>query len=89
MDQAKPPKPPSLGEAVGTIVIVGVLLVWGRAQILGQSLDMLWQVAMLAILLASGYAVFGQRAMQSAVEDAQEITDNDSDDSNDGTDESE
>lgn len=69
---------PATGKAVGTVVIVSVLGVWARAQVLGQPLDMLWQVAMLGILLASGYAVFGERIMQSAVEDAQEISGNDS-----------
>ncbi len=58
---------------VGTAVIVTVLGLWTHAHLAGQPLDMLWDVVVLALVIASGYAVFGRRTMQSAVQDAQEI----------------
>jgi len=48
---------------------------------------MLWDVVVLALLVASGYAIYGRQTMGQAVEDAQSIADGSSgDDSSGGAD---
>ena len=58
---------------VGSVVIATVIGLWAHAHLTGTGPDMLWDVVVLALVIASGYAVFGRRTMQSAVQDAQDI----------------
>ena len=69
----------ALRAVVATAVIAVVLGLWARGQLVGEPLDMLWDVVVLALLVASGYAVFGRKTMGQAVEDAQSIADGSSD----------
>ncbi|OYR54330.1 hypothetical protein [Halorubrum halodurans] len=70
----------ALRAGVGTVVIATVLALWVRGQIVGDPLGTLWDVVVLALLLASGYAVYGRRTMTTAVEDAQELSEGGSSD---------
>lgn len=62
----------ALQHVVATGVIGVVLGLWAHSQLTGRQMDVLWTVAILALLLASGYVLFG-RAMSRGVEDAKEI----------------
>lgn len=60
---------------VGTVVIATVVGVWLHARLInGARLGTLWQVVILALVIASGYAVFGPRTMTRAVEDARDLS---------------
>lgn len=72
-----------LRSLVGTAVIFAVVGLWIHARLYGSPLGTLWEVVMLLLVVASGYAVFGRETMTHAVEDAQEIRDGESEDSND------
>jgi len=77
----------ALRAVVATAVIAVVLGLWARGQLAGEPLDMLWDVVVLALLVASGYAIYGRQTMGQAVEDAQSIADGSSgDDSSGGAD---
>ncbi|OYR53593.1 hypothetical protein DJ73_07225 [Halorubrum sp. Ea1] len=75
----------ALRAGVGTLVILVVLGLWVRGQIVGDPLGTLWDVVVLALLLASGYAVYGPRTMSNAVEDAQELSDGGTDTDEEGS----
>ena len=65
----------ALRAVVATAVIAVVLGLWARGQLVGEPLDMLWDVVVLALLVASGYAIYGEKTMGQAVDDAQSIAD--------------
>lgn len=62
-----------LRATVGTALIAVVVGLWAHGQLTGAPMDMLWDVVVLALLVASGYSVFGRRTMDAAVETAQEL----------------
>ena len=64
----------ALRATVGTAVIASVVAVWLHARLTGEPLGTLWEVVMLALVLAAGYAVFGPRTMTAAVEDARDLS---------------
>lgn len=73
---------PILRDLIATVVIATVVALWARAQILSAPMGTLWELVMLILVVASGYAIFGHRIMGQAVDDAQELqgqTDDDSD----------
>ena len=65
----------ALRATVATGVIAVVLGLWAHGQLTSAPMDMLWDVVVLVLLIASGYAVFGRRTMSQAVEDAKDLTD--------------
>ena len=74
----KPTQPyRALRAVVGSAIIATVLALWAHGQLTDQPLDMLWDVVVLGLLIASGIAVFGRRTMQTAVDAAQDITNDD------------
>jgi len=75
----------ALRATVATGIIASVLALWAHGQLTGAPMDMLWDVVVLVLLVASGYAIFGRRTMSRAVEDAQKLTD-DSDGGDGGSD---
>ena len=72
-----PPNRPyrALRAGVGAGVIAVVVGLWAHGQLTGDELGTLWEVVVLAIVLAGGYSVFGHRTMNAAVDDAQELAD--------------
>lgn len=68
---------PPLRKLVAVIVLVAVVALWayGRltGNLAGQAMGTLWEVVMLAIVIAAGYTVFGPDTMGQAVDDAQEL----------------
>jgi hypothetical protein len=56
-------------------VILIVVAMWAHGQLTGNPLSTLWEVVVLAIVLAGGYSVFGHSTMSAAIDDAQEIAD--------------
>jgi len=77
----KPQRPyRALRAAVGAIAVIVVLGVWVRSHLVGEPLDMLWQLAALVIVLAGVYAVFGRSAFQEATKTAKDLA-GDGDDS--------
>lgn len=65
----------ALRATVGTVAIGLVLGLWAQARLTGGSLSTLWEVVVLAIVIAGGYSVFGRRTMSAAMDDAQQLTD--------------
>ena len=65
----------ALRATVGTVAIGLVLGLWAHARLTGGSLSTLWEVVVLAIVIAGGYSVFGRRTMSAAMDHAQELTD--------------
>ena len=63
----------ALRAAVGTIVVLAVVGLWAHAQFTGESLDMMWQLAALVIVLAGTLAVFGKGTFDAATSAAKEI----------------
>lgn len=59
---------------VGTVVISAVVGLWIHARLTGSGLGTLWEVVMLALVIAAGYAVFGPDTMSSAVDDAKSLS---------------
>jgi len=81
-----PPTRPyrALRAGVGAGVILVVVAMWAHGQLTGDPLSTLWEVVVLAIVLAGGYSVFGHSTMSAAIDDAQEITDGSDDSDGDG-----
>jgi hypothetical protein len=71
----------ALRAGVGTVAVVLVLALWAHSQLTGDPLSTLWEVVVLAIVIAGGYAVFGQRTMSAAMDDAQDLTNGSSEES--------
>jgi uncharacterized membrane protein len=72
---ATPTRPYRLLRAlVGTGIIAAVVGLWIHARLIGEPLGTLWEVVMLALVIAAGYAVFGHRTMTQAVEDARDLS---------------
>jgi hypothetical protein len=63
----------ALRAGVGAAVILVVVGLWAHGQATGSPLETIWQVVMLALVLAAAYSVFGQRTVENAVETAQEL----------------
>jgi len=63
----------ALRALVATAVIAVVLGLWAHGQVTGRPLDMLWDVVILALVVAAGYTVFGRETMGQAIADAQEM----------------
>ena len=81
-----PPTRPyrALRAGVGAGVVLVVVAMWAHGQLTGDPLSTLWEVVVLAIVLAGGYSVFGHSTMSAAIDDAQEITDGSDDSDGDG-----
>jgi hypothetical protein len=81
-----PPTRPyrALRAGVGAGVILVVVAMWAHGQLTGDPLSTLWEVVVLAIVLAGGYSVFGHSTMSAAIDDAQEIADGSDDGEDDG-----
>ncbi|ACM56364.1 hypothetical protein [Halorubrum lacusprofundi] len=81
-----PPNRPyrALRAGVGASVIAVVVALWAHGQLTGDELGTLWEVVVLAIILAGGYSVFGHSTMSAAVDDAQELADGADDEEGDG-----
>ena len=81
-----PPNRPyrALRAGVGAGVITVVIALWAHGQLTGDELGTLWEVVVLAIVLAGGYSVFGHSTMSAAVDDAQELADGSGDGEVDG-----
>lgn len=65
----------TLRALVGTGAVALVLALWAHGQLTGDPLSTLWEVVVLAIVIAGGYAVFGESTMSAAMDDAQDLTD--------------
>lgn len=63
-----------LRDALGTLVIAVVVTVWVYGKIFGDPLGALWEVTMLAIVIAAAYSVFGRRTMNEAIENAKDLS---------------
>jgi uncharacterized protein (DUF58 family) len=72
----------ALRAGVGTVLIGVVIALWAHGQLTGQPLGTLWDVVILALLIASGMAVFGRRTFGAALEEAEKVS---GDDGEDGT----
>ena len=81
-----PPTRPyrALRAGVGAGVILVVVAMWAHGQLTGDPLSTLWEVVVLAIVLAGGYSVFGHSTMSAAIDDAQEIADGSEDGESEG-----
>ena len=64
----------ALRALVGTGIIAAIVGLWVHARLAGEPLGTLWEVVMLALVIAAGYAVFGHRTMAQAVEDARDLS---------------
>lgn len=64
-----------LRAGVAATVVLATIALWAHGHLTGEPLGTLWDVVVLAFVLASGYAVYGEQTMDSAVETAQEMTD--------------
>jgi hypothetical protein len=77
----KPQRPyRALRAAIGAIVVMAVTALWIYGQMAGQPLGTLWDVVMLSIVIAAGFAVFGRRTFSAAVDEAESLKRSDSDD---------
>lgn len=63
----------ALRAVVGTAIIVTVVALWVWGHVQGQRLGTLWDVVLLALLIASGIAVFGRRTFVDALDEAEQI----------------
>jgi len=63
-----------LRASVGTIVILAFTGIWVWKWFQGDQLSSLWTLTMIAIIFASGMAVFGKETFTSGVEEAQKVT---------------
>jgi len=63
----------ALRALVGTAVITTVTAMWAYGQLYGQPLGTLWEVVILAIVIASGIAVFGRRTFGTALDEAEQV----------------
>jgi len=77
----------ALRALLGTAVIATIVGLWAHAQLTGGRMGTLWEVVMLALVLASAIAVFGRRTVEAAVEASQQLQDQNNDDSTSDTDE--
>lgn len=64
----------ALRAAIGAGVITVVTAMWVYAQLKGQPLGTLWEVVMLAIVIAAGFAVFGRRTFGAALDEAEQVS---------------
>jgi len=64
----------ALRSAVGAVVLVSVITLWAHGQLTGDPLGTTWDIVVVALVLASGYAVYGDETMSAAVDEAQELT---------------
>jgi len=70
----KPARPyRALASGVGAVVILAVVALWARGQVTGSPLETLWQVVMLALVIAAAYRVFGKQTMDDAMDAAQDL----------------
>jgi inosine-uridine nucleoside N-ribohydrolase len=75
MPVPKPTRPyRALRAVVATAVISLILGLWGHGHLTGDPLGAMWDVVAIALLIASGYAIFGRRTMDAAVETAQDVS---------------
>jgi len=59
--------------------VLGTLAIWAHGQLTGQPLGTLWDVVVLAIVIAGGIAVFGKDTFGSAIDEAQDVQGSDTD----------
>lgn len=70
----------ALRAAVGTIILLGITGLWAASKLeIVPPLGAMWDVVVLGIVIAGGYAVYGEATMTAAMDDAQEFTGADSD----------
>ena len=58
---------------IGTGVITAFTGLWMYLEVYATGMGTLWELVMLAIVVASGYAVFGEAIMSASIDDAQTI----------------
>lgn len=63
----------ALRAGVGALVVTAVIALWAYGQVVGDPLGTLWDVVVLAIVLASAYSVYGYETMSAAVDEAQDV----------------
>jgi hypothetical protein len=69
---------------MGAGALALVLALWAHGQLTGDPLSTLWEVVVLAIVIAGGYAVFGEKTMSAAMDDAQDLTNGSEESGGDG-----
>jgi len=69
----------ALRAGVGAAIIATVTGLWAYGQLYGTPLGTLWEVVMLAIVIAAGFAVFGKDTFGAALDEAQDVQDGDAD----------
>ncbi|GGK74628.1 hypothetical protein [Haloarcula sebkhae] len=70
----------ALRATVGTAVIATVTALWAHGQLTDNPLGTLWEVVILAIVIAAGFAVFGRRTFGAALDEAEQVKGGDGDD---------
>ncbi|UIP00338.1 hypothetical protein Hbl1158_02915 [Halobaculum sp. CBA1158] len=70
------PKRPyrALRSGVGALVVATIIALWAHGHLTGDPLGTTWDIVVVALVLASGYAVFGRATMSAAVDEAQQLT---------------
>lgn len=63
----------ALRATIGSIAVLTLLGVWVYSRYSGQSLDTLWEVAVLVVIFAGAVAVFGSDTFDDAAETAKDI----------------
>jgi hypothetical protein len=63
----------ALRAGVGTVVITVVLGLWTYGKYTGEPLGAMWDVVVIALLIASGIAVFGRKTMTAGLDEAQDV----------------
>jgi hypothetical protein len=69
------PKQPyrALRAGFGAVLLALVVGLWAHGQLAGEPMGTLWELVILALVLAGGYSVFGEQTMTSAVDTAQDL----------------
>lgn len=62
-----------LKDAFGAAIISVVVSVWVYSKLYEEPLSVLWELTMLAIVIAAAYSVFGRRTMSSAIDEAKDL----------------
>jgi len=67
----------ALRAGIGAAIIATVTGLWAYGQLYGTPLGTLWEVVMLAIVIAAGFAVFGRATFTAALDEADQVTNDD------------
>jgi hypothetical protein len=64
----------ALRAVVGAVVIATTVGLWAHGKVVGSELGTLWDVVVIALLIASGIAVFGRDTMTTGLEEAKDVS---------------